>query len=402
MGGYHNWETSGSLVPQSTIGNAYNFNFWQHLDIFCYFSHERVTIPPSAWTNVAHRHGVQMIGTFITEWEQGAIENALLLQDIEFYADKLVAIMTYYQFDGWLINIETKLEDSKAAEKMRDFVRILTEKSHASDPKSLIIWYDSVLETGELKWQNHLNASNRIFFDACDGIFLNYNWKPELIKTSVENSGNRSRDIYTSCDIWGRGTFGGGGFSAHVASEIARENKTALALFGAGWTFERNQLSKLMFQLDERRLWEGLGNVEVLKNGDARDGTNFWNSQVEFNWKVAQGDVTCFQVENTGNSRMSQEISLKDHFDENFLDEQPPIVISASFRGENLGNLTALKIQVSLLDAEKSTVKNITLLKMIGCQLFQVEINLERCQLYVPWLWKECSSRDLQVDSSST
>jgi mannosyl-glycoprotein endo-beta-N-acetylglucosaminidase len=44
---------------------------WSLVDIFCYFSHHLVSIPPVGWINTAHRTGVSVIGTFITEWEAG-------------------------------------------------------------------------------------------------------------------------------------------------------------------------------------------------------------------------------------------------------------------------------------------------------------------------------------------
>ncbi|KAL0889385.1 hypothetical protein Bca101_013368 [Brassica carinata] len=41
------------------------------VDMFVYFSHSLVTIPTPCWTNTAHRHGVKVLGTFITEWDEG-------------------------------------------------------------------------------------------------------------------------------------------------------------------------------------------------------------------------------------------------------------------------------------------------------------------------------------------
>lgn len=34
-----------------------------------------------------------------------------------------------------------------------------------------MIWYDSVIDTGELKWQDELNLNNKDFFDVSDGVF---------------------------------------------------------------------------------------------------------------------------------------------------------------------------------------------------------------------------------------
>jgi len=40
----------------------YVFYHWQYIDIFNYFTHHLVTIPPAMWTNAAHKHGVIVLG----------------------------------------------------------------------------------------------------------------------------------------------------------------------------------------------------------------------------------------------------------------------------------------------------------------------------------------------------
>jgi endo-beta-N-acetylglucosaminidase D len=101
---------------------CYNFRYWQYIDIFIYFSHHCVTIPPPGWTESAHKNGVKVLGNFITEWGPGEIENLKLLDGPHadprkdntklpmstFYADLLVEMAIYYNFDGWFFNIEAK------------------------------------------------------------------------------------------------------------------------------------------------------------------------------------------------------------------------------------------------------------------------------------------------------
>lgn len=41
------------------------------------------------------------------------------------------------------------------------FLRYLTDQMHERVPGSLVLWYDSVTENGQLQWQNELNPSNR-------------------------------------------------------------------------------------------------------------------------------------------------------------------------------------------------------------------------------------------------
>ena len=59
------------------------FTSWASIDIFCYFSHHRVTVPPACWIEACHRNGVPCLGTLITEGRAGVGENALLLQNAE-------------------------------------------------------------------------------------------------------------------------------------------------------------------------------------------------------------------------------------------------------------------------------------------------------------------------------
>lgn len=58
-----------------------------------------------------------------------------------------------------------------------------------------------------------LNSS--MFFDACDGIFLNYNWNDGKLQNSLELAKNKGRDmdVYVGIDVFGRGCLGGGGYN---------------------------------------------------------------------------------------------------------------------------------------------------------------------------------------------
>lgn len=57
----------------------------------------------------------------------------------------------------------------------------------------------------------------RIFFDASDGIFLNYNWTEAHLMRSVGAAGrDRQTDVYVGVDVFGRGCFGGGGYNSKL------------------------------------------------------------------------------------------------------------------------------------------------------------------------------------------
>ena len=57
----------------------------------------------------------QVLGTFITEWEEGSWQCEIFLADLptaERAAKQLARIAAYYRFEGWLINIENELQQT--------------------------------------------------------------------------------------------------------------------------------------------------------------------------------------------------------------------------------------------------------------------------------------------------
>ena len=218
----------------------YVFTHWSKIDIFVYFSHHFITIPPIGWIQAAHKNGVQILGTVITEFDAGEkIWSEILAQpenQLKF-VQNLTEISKIVGFDGWLLNIENKI----APEKIPELIQIvdkLTTSMHDSNPDSLVIWYDSVTVQGDLKWQNSLNDLNSAFFNVCDGIFLNYTWTEELLANSVLYDPSRRFDIFVGLDVFGRGCPGGGGFDSNQALAMINYHSLSCAIFAPGWTHE--------------------------------------------------------------------------------------------------------------------------------------------------------------------
>ncbi|XP_051851402.1 cytosolic endo-beta-N-acetylglucosaminidase isoform X1 [Antechinus flavipes] len=251
MGGY----LGDRFIQGSMTESPYTFYHWQYIDIFVYFSHHTVTIPPVVWTNAAHKHGVSVLGTFITEWtEGGRLCEKFLSGDPSSYqtvADQLVRIAQFFRFDGWLINIENTLSMA-AVENTPFFLRYLTDQLHQYVPGGLVIWYDSVVKDGQLNWQNELNESNRVFFDSCDGIFTNYNWKEDHLERMASFE-LRKENIYVGVDIFARGNVVGGGFNTNKSMELIRKYGFSAALFAPGWVYEC--LSNKDFFQNQDRFW---------------------------------------------------------------------------------------------------------------------------------------------------
>ena len=146
-------------------------------------------------------------------------------------------------------------KESGEVGKMAELTKLLTERTRAATGGvGEVIWYDSVTADGELKWQDELNEKNAEFFFSCDGIFLNYNWKAEHLRRSLDtlrsrNAVGRSTDIYVGIDVFGRGCHGG--FDCNKSLEMIRgagsssssppETPLSVAVFAAGWTHEKIQ-----------------------------------------------------------------------------------------------------------------------------------------------------------------
>nr|XP_014719023.2 cytosolic endo-beta-N-acetylglucosaminidase isoform X1 [Equus asinus] len=252
MGGY----LDDKFIQGAAVHNPYSFYHWQYIDIFVYFSHHTVTIPPVGWTNAAHRHGVCVLGTFITEWIAGGqLCEAFLAGDERSYqvvADQLVSLARFFRFDGWLINIENSLSLA-AVGNMPRFLRYLTTQLHQHVPRGLVLWYDSVVSSGQLKWQNELNEHNRVFFDSCDGFFTNYNWREEHLERMLALAGERLADVYVGVDVFARGNVVGGRFDTDKSLELIRKHGFSAALFAPGWVYEC--LEKKDFFQNQDKFW---------------------------------------------------------------------------------------------------------------------------------------------------
>ncbi|KAL1780362.1 cytosolic endo-beta-N-acetylglucosaminidase isoform X1 [Sigmodon hispidus] len=252
MGGY----LEDRFIQGSAVQRPYSFYHWQYIDIFVYFSHHTVTIPPVCWTNAAHRHGVCVLGTFITEWKEGGrLCESFLAGDERSYqavADQLVQMAQFFRFDGWLINIENSLS-SAAVRNTPAFLKYLTTQLHQQVPGGLVLWYDSVVQSGHLKWQDELNEQNRVFFDSCDGFFTNYNWREDHLQRMVAQAKERLVDVYVGVDVFARSNVVGGRFDTDKSLELIRKHGFSVALFAPGWVYEC--LEKKDFFQNQDKFW---------------------------------------------------------------------------------------------------------------------------------------------------
>ncbi|XP_034248138.1 cytosolic endo-beta-N-acetylglucosaminidase [Thrips palmi] len=246
-------------VNGSQVYGEYRFFHWAGIDTFIYFSHHLLTVPPVSWINSGHLHGVPVLGTLITEGAEGARVWEQIFVDLPTvvrFADTLAAICRHYRFDGYLLNVENKVPEEHVPKLVRFVTELRSSLQRLGLKQAQVIWYDSVTCRGSLDWQNELNDKNRCFFDACDGIFLNYTWTKKHLKRSVKIAGARCLDVYVGVDVFGRNCYGGGGFDSDKAVSLVRSMGLSLALFAASWTHEC--LDKRNFIHLEYLFWQKL------------------------------------------------------------------------------------------------------------------------------------------------
>ncbi|KAH8115639.1 glycosyl hydrolase family 85-domain-containing protein [Phellopilus nigrolimitatus] len=279
---------------------AYTFNFWDRCDTFIYFSHHRVTIPPPGWINAAHKHGVKMLGVLIFEHHESAEDILRLLVGklpksrtgtsgpssntglpvSPHYARLLADLAHERGFDGYLLNFEYPFEGrSEQVRALEAWIAIFNaELKLKVGDYAQTIWYDSIVVTGDLRWQDRLNSRNLSFFLASDAFFTNYTWPSNFPSLSaqyllslddelMQGKLKSLRDIFVGVDVWpGRGSHGDGGFGLYKAIEHADPEFLGLsvALFGPAWTWESDEGSDgwnwETWWARERNLWVGLEN----------------------------------------------------------------------------------------------------------------------------------------------
>ena len=130
-----------------------------------------------------------------------------------------------------------------------------------------VIWYDSVIYTGDLAWQDRLNNYNLVFHPPSTRFFTNYSvgvasilqsmgfspavyqWPPSFptltaqYARSLNIPGKTVHDIHVGIDVWGRNQYGDGGFGTYRALKQIAPSVLGLsvALFAPAWTWETTE-----------------------------------------------------------------------------------------------------------------------------------------------------------------
>ena len=92
------------------------------------------------------------------------------------YARALADLARQRGFDGYLLNVECPLGGGpEQARALTGWIGLLRYylKTQVGDHAE-VIWYDSVVYTGKLAWQDRLNNNNVVFYPPSTGFFTNY------------------------------------------------------------------------------------------------------------------------------------------------------------------------------------------------------------------------------------
>lgn len=206
-----------NYLGEITKFNTYNFTNWAYIDKFTWFSNAAngVFIPPKALVDAAHRNGVKVLGTVFLD--QTANYATFVTNSSGNYtaAGKLLAIAKYYGFDGYIFNMEASTSGTNATHVKNLMKQIQTlnvsTNSQYYNPNLDISWYDALLPTGTLSWQNQLNTTNSVFFNdttvVSNSFFTNYSWTSTGVNTSVSRASALSRsafEVYMGVDGFDR------------------------------------------------------------------------------------------------------------------------------------------------------------------------------------------------------
>lgn len=197
---------AGYLTEQPKF-NMYNFTHWQYVDVLTWFDGP-AAIPARPWIEAAHRNGVKIIGTIFPR-TVAEVQQLVDKDSAGRYigAQKLIDIASFYGFDGWFFNVEVSVPSSVAS----DLQRMLRQAQKTKPAGMEIHWYDSMLPSGIVSYQNALNDSNKDMLQngparINDAMFTNYFWSGSRnINTSVDTANRIGRspfDVYMGADMW--------------------------------------------------------------------------------------------------------------------------------------------------------------------------------------------------------
>ncbi|MEU7165859.1 endo-beta-N-acetylglucosaminidase [Streptomyces morookaense] len=260
--------TSGNPSQGSGTADFYALSHWAYLDELVFWggsSGEGLILAPNAPViDAAHRNGVPVLGTVFLppvayggklQWTRDLVQ-----RDARGgfpVADRLIRVARTYGFDGWFLNAETGGGDARLGADMRDFVAHL----HAHGRGLRVTWYDAMVASGDVDWQNRLDDSNAAFFDAAGTMFVNFGWNKGGLLSSARRATTMRRSPY---ELWAGVDVEANGWDTHVDWDaVVPSDRPHVASFGfyrPEWTWKSlpsGRRSPADFHARDDRFWSG-------------------------------------------------------------------------------------------------------------------------------------------------
>ena len=314
----------GNYNGEQSQFNLYNVTHWQYIDKLIWFggtADQTVLIPSAPWVNAAHRNGVKVYGNvFFAPTAFGGNDNTIanfLQRDGNgnfIAAQRLVEIANYYGFDGWFVNQETGTNSTNG----QNMLAFLKQLESALPADKDLIWYDAMLTSGSVSWQNQLNNNNRVFLQdgntrTSDGMFINFFWNnsggPNTSRTTAGNIGRSEFDVFTGVDLWptrSQGPFENDGNSWMGDMHDSNGPVTSVAFFVPDVIFRNDRYSNFRTdasQFNQFYSFEKLFFAGQDRNPAIEDGSGFKGLS---NWVPAASVITSLPFEtefNTGHGQ---------------------------------------------------------------------------------------------------
>ena len=261
------WATSGNPSQGSLDVDYFAFNYWQYVDVLVFWGGSAgeglILAPNPGIVDAAHRNGVPVLGTifFPPNVFGGNIQwvHDLVQQDGGTFpvADKLIEVAEHYGFDGYFINQETSGGNAALASQLIAFMEYFQAQSDLQ-----LMWYDSMIESGAISWQERLNSLNDGFFQdgpdvVSEHMFLDFGWNATDLTTSrtyAQSLGRSEFDLYAGIDVQANGynTFVNWG----AIFPEGLPHVTSLGIYVPSWTYH-SSAGVADFYARANRFWVG-------------------------------------------------------------------------------------------------------------------------------------------------
>ncbi|GAA0371949.1 hypothetical protein GCM10008932_24080 [Alkalibacterium iburiense] len=203
-----------SAVGGSETMDIYAFDYWQYVESLVFWDG---LVPTPDVIDAGHRNGVPVFGTLFFNWstaekDQDNVRYFLQKDKAGKYpvAHKLIKIAEFYGFDGYFINQESAMPaDEGYGEEFRQFLLYLKRQAKEANYPIHISWYDSMDNDGSRFHHDAVNASNDLYvkpsknqINPTDEFFMNFNWNPAKVESTVQHMKNIERSPYDAYAGW--------------------------------------------------------------------------------------------------------------------------------------------------------------------------------------------------------